>query len=118
VAIAFAAAFILVLQTVGGALAFGVGPSPTQIDAFGNPLCITSVDHDHGSTDGEHSKLPQCCTLGCNMFSQSLATASEPTAFILDLPIVSDGFDRTYTHMAFPVRDYDPGNPRAPPLIA
>lgn len=59
---AIAIALILVVQTLGSAYATGVGPVP--LDAFGNPLCITSGGHS-APADGTHGGIQSCCTLAC-----------------------------------------------------
>jgi hypothetical protein len=108
---------MLVLQTVVGALAFEAAPA--QLDAFGNPLCITSFGHsDAGSKGSDHSKLTDCCALGCSMFSSAFAAPSGNGAVELRLPVFSVPLPDEYGIGFAPVLDHDPGSPRAPPLTA
>ncbi|MEP9375045.1 hypothetical protein [Mesorhizobium sp. KR1-2] len=107
---------MLVLQTVVGALALGTGPA--ELDAFGNPLCIASTDHSGAGPKGsDHSKLTDCCAFGCSMFASAFAAPSEGTVEFR-LPVVSVPLPGEYKTSFAPVRDHDPGNPRAPPLTA
>lgn len=113
---AFIAAWILVVQSVSGALALGQGQA-TQLDIFGNPLCIISMDSfPHGQGGAQHGGMLKCCTLGCTMFSQPLGAAPELAVEILDLPIVSETPRPDNGHIAPPARARVLGNPRAPPL--
>lgn len=115
--VALVAACMLVLQTAFGALALGT--SPAELDAFGNPLCIASVDHSEADSKGsDHSKLTDCCTLGCSMFSSAFAAPSGQGAVGLRLPLVSVPLPEQYKASFAPALDHDPGNPRAPPLTA
>lgn len=115
---AIVAATMLVLQSIVGALAIGIGPDAGRLDAFGNPLCITSSDQSHPDSDTSHSKLPECCTLGCSAQSQVLEGPSIQPSILLRYPVACEnsvGRPTAITHLA---RDYDPGNPRAPPLAS
>lgn len=91
--------------------------TPT-LDAFGNPLCITSIDHDGTSPPGDHSALPNCCTLGCNMPSHLLvADPSGDTGLRWSLSSDDIRFDLAQSfHIHGP--EHNPGSPRAPPLTA
>lgn len=118
--VALAAAYMLVLQSIVGALALGIGPDASQVDAFGNPLCITSTDATDGGMGGaDHSKLPNCCTFGCSLFSSALATPPESGTSVVRRADQSDGLARGYDLLpAVSARDHEPGSPRAPPLMA
>lgn len=114
--VALAAALMLILQTAAGALALGQGKPP--LDIFGNPLCITTSTEHTAPAKGEHPSLPECCTLGCNMFSAASAMPSEG--------VVLSVRQRLQTAVRFlPARldpstdpKHDPGSPRAPPFLA
>lgn len=114
---ALAVAYLLVLQSVLGALAFGSGPAVSQLDAFGNVICT------HEGAAGRPAGDPQqhqhdCCLLGCNLtaFAHGAPPASEafihvaryeqlsPLVPVSDLPVV--GRERTSS------------KPRAPPVPA
>lgn len=117
-AVAFVAACVLVLQSLLGAWANSAMAATPLLDAFGNPLCITSVDHDGKLPAGDHSKLPDCCAFGCSMVS-SLLDAAPDTGLGLLRPLTSDDvrFDLVEAfHVPGP--DHHPGNPRAPPLMS
>lgn len=113
--VAFVAACVLVLQSFLSAWAVGAMP---VLDAFGNPLCVTSVDHGSTTPNGGHSKLPDCCAFGCSMVSPLLAVATADGTGISQ-PLPSDhirfGLGHSF-HVDGP--DHDPGSPRAPPLTA
>jgi len=64
-----AIALILVVQTLGSAYATGLGP--VQLDAFGNPLCVTSGSHS-APADGTHGGIQSCCTLACTNAAPAL----------------------------------------------
>lgn len=70
--IAFIAAVLLVLQALAASLAIGSSASASPLlDAFGNPLCITS--HQGPEQDGAgHTALPDCCTVSCSMFAAAM----------------------------------------------
>lgn len=68
---AIAIALILVVQTLGSAYATGAGAVP--LDAFGNPLCITSGNHA-APTDGSHGGVQSCCALACTNVATLLVT--------------------------------------------
>lgn len=111
--VALAAALMLVLQMSAAAFALGQGKPP--VDMFGNPLCITTGT-DHGApAKGEHPSLPECCTLGCNIFSSVLASPPVGVALAAE--------NRRETVIAFHAArldpstapEHDPGSPRAPP---
>lgn len=68
---AIAAACMLVLQSIGSAFAIGSAAPHPQFDTFGNPICVTTDGGIHsGSSDGENSRQPDCCTIGCSMSAQ------------------------------------------------
>ncbi len=113
---ALAVAYLLVLQSVLGAFAFGTGPSAAQLDAFGNVICTHEGAGERPAGDPQHQH--NCCVLGCNLsaFAHGAPPASEiafgavwsePLASVLpvsDAPAVE--------------RERTPSNPRAPPAIA
>lgn len=113
----FAAAILLVFQSSLSAFAIGAASGPMPLDAFGNPLCITSSDiSPQDGESGQPPALHECCTLGCAA-GQSLATPQEHADAI--------GIERTSASI-LPVAlaqdrvqpdDYHPGNPRAPPAV-
>jgi hypothetical protein len=116
--VAFVAAFVLLLQSFATAWSAGAMPATPALDAFGNALCITSVDHDGEAPAGDHSKPLNCCTFFCNAASPLLATPSG-AGFALLPPLVRSNVPFTApktVHVKAP--DHDPGSPRAPPLTA
>ncbi|BCH33280.1 hypothetical protein MesoLjLc_52100 [Mesorhizobium sp. L-8-10] len=114
--IAFVAGFVLVLQAFAAGWAAGAMPSGPQLDAFGNPLCITSIDHDDGDSTGDHSKLPNCCTFGCSFASFTVAAPSGDGFALLRPLSHPDVFHNTRPGVRAEAPDHDPGSPRAPPL--
>lgn len=117
--VAFFAACVLVLQSFLTAWTAGAMPAPRpMLDAFGSPLCITSSDHGGTKPANEHSRLPDCCTFGCNSVSPLLA--AEPADDIGLLWPLSSADIRFELGETFHLRrpDHDPGSPRAPPFMA
>lgn len=115
---AFAAAYLLVLQSMLGAFAFGIGPDASQRDAFGNVICTQQGAAQLPGGDPHQQHIPACCMAGCGMASAvyapppAAATLSgnfsvETVAFVLP----------AFRHLDF-ARDRSPSNPRAPPVTA
>lgn len=118
-AVALAAAFVLVLQSFATAWASGAMPLGPMLDGFGNPLCVTGVVHDDGAPAGDHSKVPNCCTLGCGIAAPIVPAASDAAAVWPRMPI--GGKAAGWPAVSAPILDqpdHDPGSPRAPPLNA
>lgn len=117
-AVALVAAYMLVLQMLFGAFALGAAAASPMLDLFGNQLCVTSSETDAGdATPGDHSALPDCCTVACNMFAA--ATAADRHAHSLANPLVVSIVDRVRL-FGDAQRDFalqrGPGSPRGPPL--
>jgi hypothetical protein len=119
-AVTLVAAYMLMLQSVLGALAFGTGPQASQLDAFGNVICTHSgaAELPSGATPQQPRHLPDCCAFGCIM---SGATFSAPP------PLFAVSHGITFEAVAFaepsaaPValpRERSAANPRAPPSVA
>ena len=117
-AVAFVAAYMLVLQSALGALAFGGGPQAAQIDAFGNVICTHSGAAELPAGGQQPQHLPDCCAFGCVM---SGATFNAPPAsFALSHGVVFETVAFAVPSPApaqFP-RERATANPRAPPLTA
>lgn len=114
--VALAAALMLILQTAAASLALGQGTPP--LDIFGNPLCITTSTEHTAPAKGEHPSLPECCTLGCSMFSSVLASPSTGIALLAEHRREAPVVFRAARLDPSTAPEYDPGNPRAPPLAA
>jgi hypothetical protein len=110
------AASMLLMNALGASLA-SASVTDVAMDAFGNPLCITSTADDGATPPGDHHKVPSCCTLGCNMGSTVVAAEAEMAAQIL-WPRHQSFAPPIGSLIRLPSPDYDPGNPRAPPLTA
>ena len=111
------AAHVIALQLMAGA-AFFQPSSTAQLDIFGNPICF---DAQAAGTPGQHSghgSLPSCCTIGCSMHAAPLLGDAE--GFILPHHPEPDDLRsaKPVSHGLAAKPDYDPGNPRAPPLAA
>ncbi len=112
--VALAAALMLVLQMVAGAVALGQGTPP--LDMFGNPLCITSSSGHTAPAKSDHPSLAECCTLGCNMLSVVAVPPPDGTGLLLGRPLDTGiVFIAPRPDASIPPK-HDPGNPRAPPL--
>ena len=116
--IAFAASAVFVLQTFTVAWAAGAMPSGLKLDIFGNPLCITSADHDRTAPADDRSKLSDCCTLGCSAAWTTVAAPNDHNALFWRPVLGSDVFFRVHSVVRVDASDHDPGSPRAPPLTA
>ncbi|MDX8477272.1 hypothetical protein RFN28_02125 [Mesorhizobium sp. VK24D] len=111
---AFVAAWLLLLQSTLGALAFG---GPSQLDAFGNVICTHegAVKLPGGDTNQGH--LPTCCLVGCSMVSPAHLPPPETGALTRTLASAAVAFPPpTFRHLDF-ARDRSPANPRAPPAM-
>ena len=114
---AFVAAYMLVIQSLIGAFALGAAAASPLLDAFGNPLCITSTDSPAGQDRGTHSDVPDCCTIACSKFASTSAdernadTLSALGAVSLDLPLPAFDAGDLVSHLWHP-----PGSPRSPPF--
>lgn len=122
--VSFAAAAVLLLQMALSAWATGAMAASPHLDAFGNPLCITSVDGPGFGLDGglpgggDHSKLPDCCTFGCSMVSAPLL-ARDTQGIVLSPPTAAIRIGRQSLEISLARHaGYVPGNPRAPPTAA
>ena len=117
-AVALVAMFMLFAQTFATAWAAGASPYGPQLDAFGNPLCVTSSVSDAGAPAGDHTDMSGCCTLGCGTVATALPAPSgdhvaAAAPIVRETPVFSVSVD-----LSFPRTTHDPGNPRAPPASA
>ena len=88
--------------------------TPTR-DVFGNPLCISSQKTGTPDTDAGHSRISDCCSLGC--YQTPVGTTPPPprSDVIVLHPPVSPPVRVVRTVVWFPQQDHHPGFPRAPP---
>lgn len=110
---------MLVLQGLFGAFATGAADAGEMLDAFGNPLCITSMDGGSQTPDSrDHSAMPDCCTAACGMFAP--LAAENPSPHSLSNPLSPSATVEPTTGLAVfhPAPGHDPGSPRAPPVTA
>jgi DUF2946 family protein len=113
--VAFAAAWLLLLQSALGA--FAAGPDAAQLDAFGNVICTHEGAAQLPGGDPHQQHMPACCMLGCSVV---FAAHAPPDASVLARSL---GFEAVafalpaFTHIDF-ARDRSPSNPRAPPDAA
>lgn len=117
--IALIAAFLLVLQSLTGALASGYAASSPMLDAFGNPLCITAnITPDNSSDQTDQRMIPDCCTISCSMFAPVLT--DHPDGRSLGNPLLSrtSGFKLSADLILnSSLIEASPGSPRSPPFI-
>lgn len=111
------AAHVIALQLMAGAAAFQPDTA-TQLDIFGNPICLASQTGGAPIQQSGHGSLPSCCAIGCSMHAASLLGDAE--GFILPHHPEPDDLRsaKPVSHGLAAKPDYDPGNPRAPPLTA
>ncbi|UVK40440.1 hypothetical protein LHFGNBLO_001908 [Mesorhizobium sp. AR10] len=116
--VAFAAAYLLLLQSALGAFAFGIGPNASQLDAFGNVICTHEGAAQLPGGDPHRQHMPACCLLGCNMASAAYVPPPAAHALPRSLSFEAVAFVvPAFRHLDFP-RDRSPSNPRAPPVTA
>jgi hypothetical protein len=116
IAVALVAAWLLVLQSVLGALAIGNGPQPAQLDAFGNVICAHDGAAELPAGDPHQQPISPCCSLGCLL--SGAAFSPPPTAFALarDVSFEAVAFAVPFAAPALFPREHAAANPRAPPL--
>jgi hypothetical protein len=103
--IACVAGLALLLQGFASLVAASASQPSAHLDAFGNVLCITSTDASQA--DG-----------GDSFGIQLVASPADHVLFVDRLSDRSDGPVRAVGFVSHVSRDYDPGNPRAPPRAA
>ena len=111
------AACMLLLDSLVTAWATGSVPARIQVDALGNPLCLVDSDSNGSRSPADHSKMQDCCVIGCTM-AATLAAEPSGTSLFLRPAIRTAVAVTVYRAAARAPPDYDPGNPRAPPLTA
>jgi hypothetical protein len=114
-AVTFAAAYLLVLQSVIGALALGIGPTGAQLDGFGNVICTHDGLSELPAGDSHQKHMPACCVLGCAMASSALGAPPNTGGLKTELSFQTIVYRfQKPAYLAFE-RDRSPANPRAPP---
>jgi hypothetical protein len=118
IAVAFVAAWLLVLQSALGAFAFGNGPQPRQLDAFGNVICTHDGAAELPTGDPHQQPMPPCCSFGCIM--AGTVFNPPPTALALTRAVVfaTVAFATPSPAPAVFPRERSAANPRAPPPAA
>lgn len=116
-AVAFAAAWFLALQSLLGAYAMAAGPQRLQLDAFGNVIC-THEGIGELPDGSQPAHMPDCCVLGCNLAAPLLASPPAPVALETGFGFQTQSFvTGAPDHLSF-ARQRSPANPRAPPQTA
>lgn len=113
--LALVAAWLFLIQSLAGGFALAAGEVP--LDAFGNPLCITSGDHK-GVPSGDHGKMPGCCMLGCAASATMAGTPPDEASLVIAFQIEAAGQPLPAPIAMVQADDHDSGSPRAPPTIA
>ncbi|MEW9806362.1 hypothetical protein [Mesorhizobium marinum] len=112
--LALVAAAVLVLNALLSPWAYAA-PQGTLVDAFGNPLCITSADGHAPSPARDHSSFPDCCTLGCAGAAHALA-APPGAGDALAHPLLPRAVAASASEpIVLKPAGHNPGSPRAPP---
>lgn len=115
---ALVAAYLLVLQSVLGAFAFGLGPDALQRDAFGNVICTHEGVTELPGGDPHQQPMPACCMLGCGLASSVHVPPPAAAALARSLVFEAVAFVLpAFRHLDF-TRARSPSNPRAPPATA
>ncbi|MBP2238469.1 hypothetical protein J2Z31_005006 [Sinorhizobium kostiense] len=113
--LALVAACLLVLQTVLGAHALGGMPASPQLDAFGNPLCLSADHSDTGDHGGGSGHATDCCMLGC--WASSQLAASSDASWVLPIPASPTAGPIRTPEAPVRAAGHYPGYPRAPPKL-
>lgn len=111
-----AAAVALLLQSLLLAWSMaGAAQGAPMLDAFGNPLCITTTHSDQAPGAPVDAHL-RCCTLACG--SAGLIAAEPPAGPTLAAPLsISVAVIRPRIDSAEPPAERLTANPRAPPRL-
>lgn len=112
---ALVAAWMLVVQSIAGAMAQGAGPVP--LDAFGNVLCITSDRAGPGQGGlPHHDRSPDCCLAGCIFAAGAHALPAAAPGAPPRRAVAEISVPRLAAFSLSTRPDPSPGTPRAPPL--
>lgn len=76
IALAFIAAFVLVLQSLGSAWA---GREALLVDAFGNPLCVNDDVQGGSPHSNGHFNFSDCCAMVCSGWTGVALTPRDET---------------------------------------
>jgi hypothetical protein len=112
-AVAVVAAALLFVHSIALAWNAGAMPLGPMLDQFGNPLCITSGDHDAPAQP--HGEVPSCCAIGCMFAASWTAGASgDKPSYLLEIPdhVAANGCP-VHQHQDRP--EFRQNGPRAPP---
>ncbi|CCV16287.1 DUF2946 family protein [Mesorhizobium sp. STM 4661] len=113
---ALVAAYLLVLQFVLGAFAFGLSPNASRLDAFGNVICTREGAAELPGGDPHQQHMPAGCMLGCGMVSPVHAPPPDAETLSGNLHVKAVAFVLpAFRHFDF-ARARSPSNPRAPPV--
>jgi hypothetical protein len=113
--VALAAAWLLLVQALSGSFALAAGRQHVPLDAFGNPLCITSANHDLPAPGSEHGPPPACCLLGCATGAPLAALPPLHAWLAVAFPTGPGTPPLLAREIAVPADPHDPASPRAPP---
>jgi hypothetical protein len=113
--VAFAAACLLLLQSMLGAFAFGTGPGASQLDAFGNIICTHEGAVQLPGSDPHQQHMPACCMLGCSKVSAAYAPPPADGVAPASLSFETVAFVLPAVRHPDVARERSPANPRAPP---
>ena len=118
--VALVAACMLVLQALIGSFAVGAAAASPMLDAFGNPLCISSASAaDPMPLESDRGAMPDCCAVSCSMFAPLVA--DQPHAHSLSNPLEIGSSEQNLSHRytgPAPVFERGPGSPRSPPATS
>jgi hypothetical protein len=113
---AFAAAYLLVLQSAAAAFALGTGPANAALDRFGNVICTHDGASEVPAGDQHRKHMPACCMLGCAVASSALGAPPDLVLSDAGLSFQTVVFLHFAPAHVTLERDRSPANPRAPPL--
>ncbi|WP_321337232.1 DUF2946 family protein [Breoghania sp.] len=114
--VAIIAAYMLVVQSLVGAVALGHGPETVALDFFGNPICSSNAGQTAPASDDDRSKIPDCCRGGTCLAGHALPGRIDTVSISFAFP---SHIERPPIEATLPIvlcRSYSPAQPRAPPL--
>lgn len=117
--VAFVAAYMLVLQGLLGAFTLGAAAASPGLDAFGNPLCITSGSSAPAFDGTGHDGPASSCAIACGMVAPVAADGRAPNSLSNPLvPLAASAPAPDCPVGSTFALQRGPGSPRSPPATA
>ncbi|WP_294644454.1 DUF2946 family protein [uncultured Aureimonas sp.] len=114
------AAFLFVVQAALLGFSLGATADPLPRDQFGNVLCVTDGNggnHKPSGKSDHHSKLMECCSMGCGMFGAPGAPPPTLVSLLARPPVILSVPFVLYEDVGSGAVE-TPRSTRGPPLFA